>query len=156
VGTLVSRFNQWEIALTMPETEKLARLRGFYEVEVPGAVNVFEFTDLEKDQKKSDDSFELETVRSSANPRLLLRIKAKGSIDELIKMPLELTGTLADGMEVPMYTSGRLSEGRLEFPLVETSRQFGQPQALKSIRLRAFRSLVARRIPFEFADLPAK
>lgn len=158
VLNIVNRFNQFEIALTMTDADKISRLRGFYETLVPTGTSAFDLTDLEKEPKLSDDHYEVQAVRKveGGAAQILLRVRPKGSMDELIKAPVELQGVFDGGAEVSLFTSGRVTEGRLEYPVVESNRQLGQPQVIKGLKLRIARSLVERRIPFEFCDIALK
>lgn len=159
VANFASPWNQYEIALAVPDAAKISRVRGFYEALASREASDFEFKDLGKDERKSDDHYEVEIARKTdaGTPRLLLRVKPKGSMETFLKTFLELRGWVVEGQEVPVYTSGRLSEGWVDYPIAETTRfEVQSPQRLKGLRLRIHRVLVERRIPFEFADIPLK
>lgn len=158
VWNYASRWNQGEIALKIPEAGKIARLRGFYEVEGSREASAFEFADLTKDEKKADDHYEVETLRKGAggNALIELRVKPKGPIEAFLKMPLEVRAWVADGRETPLYVQGSLKDGRVEYHFPQMSHYLGNAVAIKTVKVRVHRSLVPRRIPFEFADLPVQ
>lgn len=156
----INTWVQHELRLALPKNETLARLRGWIDIHVPGEVSSFEFADLSKPDKKSDDHFTVEISRS-VEPNLVkieLRVTPRAGVEAFLKMPTECRGNWSIGGEQAFFVGGKVVDGRVDYVAnFPTGGQVdGRTQDLKSLKLRIHRSPIERKIPFEFRDIDFK
>lgn len=152
-------WHQSRVTLALPKSDTLARLRGWFDVVLSGESSGFDFTDLSKPTKQTDEHFEVEVERiaEAESPKIVVRVTPKDGIKGYLTMAAEAKGSWKVGKgEQPLYLPGKVEGNQVKYTLVLPGAEAGRAQELTSIRLKFHRAAVERRIPFEFRDLEFK
>jgi hypothetical protein len=168
-----------ELRFKLPEkdAEKVGLVRGTIAFLVPvksGALTL-SFKDG-KAEPASDEVAELSLVQMEGqqqqwagrggifirNQELKIRVKPKGSLEDLKKMPVAFTVKIKDQGELKASGYGQVVDGAIEyqiwpqFPMAQRLNQEDNGHAYESVTVTVHREVVERPVPFEFRDVPLK